>query len=315
MFCLRTGVSGDRFVAVVDGAKLADVPAGAAAGAKVLVDDVRSLRAAGRDALLGAVAGTHGAAFTGVRVDAKREVAVQRSMFDRLRSGFLLRSSRLGSGSTGGSGCGSSGFRAVSGGCFLRSGRGRSDIALVDGVELTGIEAGAAADALVLIDLVGLFDFAFDGAGRAGLGTHRTAFTVVLEDLDGLIGIELGSGCGGSDGAGRGSGSTGSTGGSSAFGSGGSRFLGRSFIIRVRDHLDDIERAGFRADTATDAVFFPDEFRKSTSHTTLGDRVDEVECVDGAVEETALTAVTLRMVDLRDHFRVSQRKTPPQPYS
>jgi hypothetical protein len=43
--------------------------------------------------------------------------------------------------------------------------------------------------------------------------------------------------------------------------------------------------------------------------------VDEVECVDGAVEETALTAVTLRIVDLRDLFRVSQRKTPPQPYS
>lgn len=310
-FDLRTGVCGDRIVAVVDGVELADVPAGAAAGAKILVDDVRSLRRAD-DALLGAVAGTHGAGLTGVRVDAEREVAVQRSVFDLLRSGFLLR---CGSSCAGSGGCGSSGFRAVSGGCFLRSGRGRSDIALVDGIELTGIEAGAAADALVLIDLVGLFDFAFDGAGRAGLGTHRTAFTVVLEDLDGLIGIELGSGCGGSDGAGRGSGSTGSTGGSSAFGSSRGSLLGRSFVIRIVDHFDDIERAGFRADTAADAVFFTDEFRKGPSHTAFGDGMDEVEGVYGAVEETALTTVALRMVEIRDLFRVTQRKTPPLPYS
>lgn len=406
MFCLRTGVSGNRFVAVVDGAELAKVPTGAAAGAKVLVDDVRSLRSAGRDALLGAVTCTHGATLAGVRVDAKREVAVQRSMLDRLRSSFLGRGCLLGCGGSGRSsgsfrrfrgssrstgrfhfialvdgaeltgieagtatdagvlidlvrlldftgdgadraltgtgrtaftlvgkdadgevgvelgvlrgaefrtGCGSSGTGTCGGSCGFRSGSlfGRSgrllrkDVTLIDGVELTGLEAGTAADALVLSDLMRFLDFALDGADRAGTGTGRTAAAVVRVDLDFLIVVEVGRGSSSGDGTGCGS----------AFGSGGSRFLGRSFIIRVRDHFDDIERAGFRADTAADAVFFPDEFRKRTSHTTLGDRVDEVECVDGAVEETALTAVTLRIVDLRDLFRVSQRKTPPQPYS
>ena len=134
---------------------------------------MRSLRRAG-DALLGAVAGTHGAALAGVRVDADREFAIQRCMLNGLRRSFLLRCGRFRGSSAGGSGGRSRGFRGVSGSCFLRSGWSRSDVALIDGVELTGIEAGAAADALVLIDLMGILDFAFNGAGRAGTGAGGT---------------------------------------------------------------------------------------------------------------------------------------------